>query len=68
MADELEQWLTIPEVALRLRFSERTIQRYIRQGLFDPVLRTGRSVRIALARVQEYERAHLVKDGLNPLQ
>jgi hypothetical protein len=53
-------WLTISEVAARLRFHPRTIQRYVNQGLFDPVLRSSEhSVRISLASVQAYEHNHL---------
>jgi hypothetical protein len=59
------QWLTLLEVAERLRYSPRTIQRYVNQGLFDPVLRsTRRSLRISRASVERFEREHL-QDGLN---
>ena len=60
------QWLTLGEVAERLRYSPRTIQRYVNQGLFDPVLRsTKRSLRISRASVERFEREHSSQDGIN---
>jgi hypothetical protein len=56
------QWLTLEEVAERLRYSTRTIQRYINQGLFGPVLRSStHSVRISLEAVENFEHDHLEK-------
>jgi DNA-binding transcriptional MerR regulator len=58
------QWLTIPEVAERLRYSTRTIKRYVSQGLFDPVLRAGpHSLRISVESVERFEREHTGRDG-----
>jgi hypothetical protein len=58
-AEPVHQWLTIQEVAERLRYSPRTIQRYIARGFFDPVLRTDHSVRISQESVARFERNHL---------
>lgn len=59
MTEPHPQWLTIPEVAERLRYSTRTIQRYVNQGDFGPVLRNGHSVRIALEAVETFEAIHM---------
>lgn len=49
-------WLTINEVAERLRYSPRTIQRYVKKGLFGPVLRgSSHSVRISVEAVERFE-------------
>lgn len=56
------QWLTIPEVAERLRYSTRTIQRYVNAGHFGPVLRgSSHSLRISVEAVERFERDHLGK-------
>jgi len=56
---EPPQWLTITEVAERLRFSERTILRYVHQGHFGPVLRSSHSVRISIEAVERFEADHM---------
>lgn len=54
-----QRWLTIDEVADRLRCSPRTVQRLIARGAFDPVMRPSKhSVRIAVLRLEDFEREH----------
>jgi len=59
MTEPHPHWLTIPEVAERLRYSTRTIQRKVKAGAFGPVLRDSNSVRIALEAVETFERKHM---------
>ena len=47
------RFLTVPEVAMELRLSERTVKRLISRGSL-PALRVGRSVRIERARFDEW--------------
>lgn len=63
---ENDRWLTIPEVAARLRFTKSYCYQLARRSDL-PVLRKGKHLRVRLADLRQWENA-LCGDGLDRVQ